>query len=75
MQYNEEHANRVIVCINRDVIFYRCYVILILRFPETILICVYSLILSRICLCKCVHHIKKKIWKLNGKSFVTTLLP
>ena len=44
MQYNEEHANRVIVCINRDVMFYRCYVILILRFPETILIYVYSLI-------------------------------
>ena len=44
MQYNEEHANRVIVCINRDVMFYRCYVMLILRCPETILIYVHSLI-------------------------------
>ena len=44
MQYNEEHTNSVIVCINRDVMCYRCYVILILRFPETILIYVYSLI-------------------------------
>ena len=44
MQCKEENANRVIICINRDVMFYRCYVILILRFPETILIYVYSLI-------------------------------
>ena len=36
MQCKEENANRVIICINRDVMFYRCYVILILRFPETI---------------------------------------
>ena len=43
MLYNEEHANSVIVCINRDVMFYRCYDILILRFPETILIYMYSL--------------------------------
>ena len=45
MQYNEEHANRVSVCINRDVMFLQVlYVILILRFSETILIYVYSLI-------------------------------
>ena len=77
MQYKEDNANRVIICINRDVMFLQlCYV----RFPETILLCTcIHLCFSRICLCKCVHNISKIniyiIWKLNGKIVCKAIGP